>query len=34
MSARTTYKAVQILIIGAVHVGYVTPIADLVGIAI
>lgn len=34
MLTRTTYRATQIPIIGAVVVGYITPIARLVGITI
>lgn len=34
MLARTAYRALQILIVGAVVVGYVTPIGRLAGIAI
>ncbi len=34
MFARTSYRAMQILIIGAVIVGYATPIANLLGMAI
>lgn len=34
MLTRMTHRALQILIIGAVVVGYITPIAGLVGLTI